>query len=291
MLIFNCVYCGKETKGYKGHKEKYCCSECCYKDRMKNNDEYKIKKCAWCGKEFRSKYKEQKYCCRQCVDKYQETLVGELSPKFKQVELTCEQCGKKFKIKQSKADKARFCSKECSNIWCSEYQNETERKAVAAERMISMLTNGKIRNTMTKPHIKVNEILDNNGISYENEYSIKYYSIDVYLNEYNLMIEVMGDFWHNNPSIKHNIGNIEKNSKRARKDKAKHTYTLNNYNIEILYLWEYDINNNPDLCSKLINMYIDNNGLLDNYNSFNYHISETGDIILNDIIIYPDFLT
>ena len=38
-------------------------------------------------------------------------------------------------------------------------------------------------------------------------------------------------------------------------------------------------------------MYIDNGGLLSDYNSFNYHISESGDIILNDVIIYPDFMT
>lgn len=291
MLIFNCAYCGKETTGNKGHREKYCCPECFYKDKTKKNDEQRTKRCLWCGKEFKSKYKKQKYCCRQCVDEYQRTLVGELSPKFKQVELICEQCGKKFKIKQSKADKTRFCSKECSNVWFAEYQRDPERKEKAAKRVVSTMANGKIPKTMTKPHIIVNKMLDENAILYTNEYSIKYYSIDIYLTESNLMIEVMGDFWHNNPTIKHNVGNVEKNIKRVRKDKAKHTYTLNNYGIEILYLWEHDINSNYELCCKLINKYVNSKGMLNDYNSFNYHIAESGDVVINDTIIHPDFMT
>ena len=34
------------------------------------------------------------------------------------------------------------------------------------------------------------------GIKFENEYNCKYYSIDNYLLEYNLMIECMGTYWH-----------------------------------------------------------------------------------------------
>ena len=42
------------------------------------------------------------------------------------------------------------------------------------------------------------------------------------------------------------------------------------YGIEILYLWEHDLMNNVDKCFRLVMEYIDNNGVLQNYHSFNY---------------------
>lgn len=102
----------------------------------------------------------------------------------------------------------------------------------------------------------------------------------------NLMIEVMGDFWHTNPLKynKENLRDIQK--KRIPRDKAKHTYIRNKYNIEILYLWENDIYNNIELCELLIKEYIKSNGNLKNYHSFNYIIND-GEIVLNDEIIIP----
>ena len=56
--------------------------------------------------------------------------------------------------------------------------------------------------------------------------------------------------------------------------------------IEILYLWENDIYNNINLCRKIIEEYINNNGVLINYHSFNYSI-KNNKIMLNDNIIIP----
>jgi hypothetical protein len=96
----------------------------------------------------------------------------------------------------------------------------------------------------------------------------------------------MGDFWHCNP-IKYNKTNMRDiQKKRIPKDKAKHTYLKNNYNIEVLYLWEDDIYNNFDVCKCLINKYINNNGVLENYHSFNYYLKDN-DLILIDNIIIP----
>ena len=54
------------------------------------------------------------------------------------------------------------------------------------------------------------------------------------------------------------------------KDKRKHTFIKNKYGIEVLYLWETDVNENLELCKELIKLYIKNNGILENYHSFNY---------------------
>ena len=55
-----------------------------------------------------------------------------------------------------------------------------------------------------------------------------------------------------------------------------------------MYLWEYDIVHNTKLCEELIKLYIDNNGVLDDYNSFNY--SYIDQLKLNTDIIYPYFI-
>ena len=62
---------------------------------------------------------------------------------------------------------------------------------------------------------------------------------------------------------------------------------LNIHDIEILYLWEEDLNIRPDLCRKLILLYIQNKGKLDNYHSMNYHMDEKCDVALNKDIIIP----
>lgn len=51
-------------------------------------------------------------------------------------------------------------------------------------------------------------------------------------------------------------------------------------------MWEKDINENIDLCWLLIQKYIENNGVLDNYHSFNYHLDQNI-LILNDILLTP----
>ena len=115
--------------------------------------------------------------------------------------------------------------------------------------------------------ILINDMLDKNDIAYKREYEIKFYSIDNYLFEHNLFIEVMGDYWHSSP-LKYNENKYKINEiqwKTLQHDKQKHTYIKNHFNKEILYLWEYDIKYNMDVCEKLMLLYISNNGVLDNY--------------------------
>ena len=140
----------------------------------------------------------------------------------------------------------------------------------------------------TKIQIKINSILDKNNINYEREFSIKYYSVDNFLKEYNLIIEVMGDYWHSSPlrygKNKYLINEIQ--YKTIRHDKQKHTYILNHLNVEILYLWEKDIEKYPQKCEALILEYIRNKGNLPDYNSFNYSFHDNK-LKLNSQIITP----
>ena len=158
-----------------------------------------------------------------------------------------------------------------------------------ANIVINLLKDGRTKKSFTKPHVLVDNIIDLIGVSHIDEYNIEYYSVDIYLPENNLMIEVMGDYWHTNPLSKYREPKNKPQKDRIPKDKAKHTYVKNKFGIEILYLWESDIMNYPDLCKELIKLYIKNNGVLEDYNSFNYYMYDDK-IELSDIIVKPLFL-
>jgi very-short-patch-repair endonuclease len=133
---------------------------------------------------------------------------------------------------------------------------------------------------LTKPQIIVNNILDELNIKFENEKPFKFYEVDNYLIDSKLIIEVQGDYFHYNPKF---LFNEKHKSKALRKDKAKNTFFINKYNINILYLWEDDLKNNKDLCKKLIINYIDNYGILENYHSFNYSLVNNNLILLDNL--------
>ena len=101
----------------------------------------------------------------------------------------------------------------------------------------------------------------------------------------------MGDYWHCNPTIYcingRKINKIQE--KDIIRDKKKNTYITNHYNIPILYIWESDINNRFDICAALICLFIRQNGILNNYNSFNWSMDNNHQLVLNESIIYPYF--
>ena len=94
----------------------------------------------------------------------------------------------------------------------------------------------------------------------------------------------MGDYWHANPIKFNKLNDLQR--KNIGRDRAKNTFIDKYYSIKILYLWEKDILERPDLCASLIKLYIDNKGVLDNYHSFNY-IFYNDKPILSDKIIQP----
>lgn len=287
----NCEYCGKlvyKTKtNYNRRQHHYCSNEC----QLKKQHEltYEDRMCEICGKPFHvSKKSTQRFCSIECQGKWQSTRTGVDNPRFTRQKVACDYCGKEYYIQKYKLEsfEHKFCSKECRQAWYSKVFSQDENwKEKSRERMLQSLES-RIIDTNTKPQLIINETLIAEDIFYTNEKAFEYYAVDNYLDKYNLIIEVMGDFWHSNP-LKYDINNLrDVQRKRIPKDKAKHTYFKNNYNIEILYLWEDDIYNNLDVCKSLIDKYINNNGILENYHSFNYHL-ENGILVLNDNIIIP----
>jgi very-short-patch-repair endonuclease len=222
-------------------------------------------------------------------------LKGEDSPLYVERIVThCDMCNKELKLTNYKYEncKNHFCSLKCRSKWRSIHESginspyygidltTEEFKKLQAKRVVERLSKSDFSYSRTKPQKIIDKLLDDLNIEYDNEYDCKYYLIDNYLKDDNLMIEVQGNFFHCNPSMK----NAKTNSRREKiitKDKCKHTYIKDKYNIEILYLWEEDIYKNIELCKELILKYISNKGVLLNYSSFNYSLINN-EIIMND---------
>lgn len=271
-----------------------------------NNQKIKIKVyCKECSKELiirPSQYKKQKYF--HCDEHIKHKPSGKNSPFYKQIEIQCTNCGNLYSVipydynKINKfGDNHNFCCQQCYWEYRTKYyvddkhpmfgtHQSKENRDKQSELVTRMISNGLMPQTMTKPHKKINGLLELHKVCFENEHLVKYHSIDIFLSEYNLMIEIMGNYWHAHP-LKYNINKLTKQQKKSiKQDKSKHTYIKKYEDIEILYLWEKDINENIDLCWLLIQKYIDNSGKLDNYHSFNYHLARSM-LILNDILVTP----
>lgn len=282
-----CEYCGKESyqtkTQYNRAKHHFCSFDCSIKWRSEQTKE--IRKCEICEKEFEvNKSDKKRFCSTKCQSKWQKTLVGEKNSRYKQINGTCSWCNKLIKIRNYKKDKENhFCNNICrqewyANIWCQ----QEEWKEKSRRKLIDTISSGKISTTQSKPQTLIDKLLTDLNIKFSKEFDVKYYAIDNYLKEHNLMIEVMGDYWHVNPNRFSQINEMQ--YKNIAKDKRKHSYINNQYNIQILYLWESDILYNIDLCKYLILQYIENKGELSNYHSFNYELLKDKLILKTDII-------
>lgn len=150
------------------------------------------------------------------------------------------------------------------------YKSTEVLKEIRINNAISNLKKVNNKKDPTKPEIYIINLLDKLNIEYKFQEFNKYYWVDFYIPENKLIIEVQGDYFHCNPLKKLNYKVLDKNAILA-KDKRKHSY-FKNKGIEILYLWESDIIKSSDKCEELIKKYINNNGRLNDYHSFNYEL-------------------
>lgn len=279
-ITIKCENCGKRFIDYESNHRRFCCMDCKNEYQSKVCDDHKIKKCIGCGKTFRPKENRTQFCGLNCYYNY----IRENS--YTKIARKCKWCRKEF---YPNHHKKQFCSKECAYKWYSGYKSSEEQKKLQSEKTIRTLCNGLMKETLTTPHVAINELLKKKQVNYINEYNIKYYAVDIYLQESGLMIEIMGDYWHSNPTTKFKEPKNTTQIKTSNRDRRKHTYVHNQYGIEILYLWENDIKNEIEKCEKLIDLYIRNKGILEDYNSFNYS-DEQGNLVLNQGIVRPLFM-
>lgn len=293
MKVEKCKNCGKEfNKRHKNHL--FCSQECKFQYHYYVEPNYKTLTCDNCGKEFQTKqtrFGKNNFCCHKCS--------VEFWSKEHSITKQCEICGKDFTVRKS-LDRQRFCSIQCQSKWQSIYRvgenSATYDHSVSKEeRTVTCRHCGKkfIPNTKyysvrraycsaeckqlntgsTNPEIAIEKILLKNNIKFEKEYSFQRYRFDFYLLDYDLIIEVMGSYWHID-SRKYAGNFLSERQKRViRKDRGKMLKTKSILGINILYIWE-DSAYDEALSTALILEYIKNKGVLENYNSFNYEVEK-----------------
>lgn len=89
------------------------------------------------------------------------------------------------------------------------------------------------------------------GIKYEEQFyaeSIKRY-YDFYLPDYQIIIEIDGDYWHSYGKVYEEMNPTQK--RNARVDKIKNEWALS-HGFPIIRIWEHDINDNPESVKKML---------------------------------------
>lgn len=271
-----------------------------------DNKMIKIKvECRVCGCEVITTpgtYRKQKTFA--CEEHMRHKPSGKDSVFYNRIQTNCSFCGKEIELTpfefnktNSFGDSNHFCSQRCywqfrSEYYCGEkgamygHEYTEQQKENLSRGVVKRLQNTNITDTTIQ--LSINQMLDDLNIGYEREYPLDYYSCDNFLSNYNLIIEVMGDYWHGNP-IRYNEDGFLMNqiqTKTILKDKQKRGYIKNNYGYPILNVWETDIKKNPDKCIALISVFVSNQGKLENLHSFNYSY-ENNVLKLNENLIVP----
>lgn len=218
-------------------------------------------KCSHCGKEIirvkRFLKYDRVYCDMKCRDEYSKkhkTKQGENNGSYNSVNVECKCCGKTFKtpkhklsLVNEKGENNLFCSRKCYSQFRSEHYvgenganfgNKMTEEQIEQnrQRALKMIADGAFPQTLTKPHIKTNHVLEKLNITYTNEKVYKYYSLDIFLDDSGLMIEVMGDYFHSNP-LKYKIDELNSTQKKGKAEIKVSTHILKNIMIQKFYIY------------------------------------------------------
>jgi G:T-mismatch repair DNA endonuclease (very short patch repair protein) len=250
----NCKNCNNE---FSQTNKRHCfCSEKCKSEYGRRNLKKTIVYCSNCNKEIIRPEniigkRKNFFCCKKCESEFREKEANDIR--------ICKHCNKEFICK--KGEKLIFCSKACQ-------------------------ISG-INKSPTRPHKVIIELLEKLLLSFEIEHPIKRFSIDIYLLDYLFSIEILGKYWHCDVRYYDYPINNKIQLKGIKRDKNKNEYLKNN-NMPVLYLWENDIDDDIEICEKLIQEFIKKNGILNNYHSMNYEIKEN-ELKLKQEILIPYF--
>lgn len=243
--IFECPICKKEmlvTK-YENNRRTYCSLDCLAKSKSLEGNTYY--NCDLCGKKsskVNSKMTEKNFCSKECSTKW-DSIYSK-----RRVFKKCLTCKKPFEVLLSRKDTAKTCSRECHNKYLSVSSSEGGH---LHEVMMKNILKGTsvLQKYDTLPERIVREELEKLNIKYEEQKEMyNKFIVDFYLPEYNIVLEVFGDYWHSNPQVYgYGEGLKEPNEnqlKQIKKDKSRKGY-LEKCGHKFVSLWEKDIYENP----------------------------------------------
>ena len=149
------------------------------------------------------------------------------------------------KKKQSESAKKRIVHGHTGHKH-SEYS-----KKIMSLKTIEGIKNGRFKHTKTKPHIKMCEILKKIGVDFEEEKIVDCWVFDLYIKNFDIFIEVDGDYFHSNPKIYPHGPKTKTQKLNFYRDSKKNQFCIDK-NMKLLRFWESDILNNEILIEKEI---------------------------------------
>jgi very-short-patch-repair endonuclease len=124
------------------------------------------------------------------------------------------------------------------------YEDNPKLKENASKRRVTWLKT-KLSKKPSGIETKFESILRLINLNFEYQYEYKHRLFDFYLEKYNTLIEVDGDFYHCNPNSKHREVIYETQKLTKQNDKYKDKLCVNN-DITLIRYWEKDINERPE---------------------------------------------
>jgi very-short-patch-repair endonuclease len=173
-------------------------------------------------------------------NKYTSNSVNEVSKK-----LSGRKISQESKQKMSVSAKKRLIHGHTGK------HHSIETKNFLRQNTLRLIKLGIFKQTKTKPFLKFKELLLKNNIKFEEEKISDCWCFDFYLPDYNILIEVDGDYFHSNP-IRWKNGPISKTQKiNHHRDIKKNEYCIKN-NFMLIRFWEHDILNNINAVEQIL---------------------------------------
>lgn len=235
----------------------FCSNQCVGKYNGLTMDRRVLKTCLMCDKEYKVKqvHKDTSVACSiECQSKWQSTyLTGENANNFRGGNRIkeCKNCRETFYAgTPSEFINRVFCGLKCKHIYW-------EENTVNSDFFIKRRAKGNIeyRKKMsenyieTKPEKMVRELLEQKGLVknidfYQEKSFFGKYFTDFFFPSTNLIIEVMGDYWHANPQIYGESKiplNTEQEARIIKDKEKKEDFIEQGYHY--IEIWESDIYN------------------------------------------------
>lgn len=233
---FLCVGCGKKCEFRSQQGRRYCSLDC-YRSGPRPARRTTVKsECSTCGKEtFKKPASPRSFCSRECHNIYQGR---------NKVAYQCIICGIEFKISPSTAKSrgAKYCSIQCRNK-CPDWK----QKSVIAGNVAQTLKKGPNR-----LEIAGISILQDIKVDFIEQHTIDgKFTVDAFLNKYNIAIQWDGEYWHGYPNRINQEGIDERQRKRVILDNSQDKY-MRSRGIKVLRFWQREVDNEKEKVCEII---------------------------------------
>lgn len=140
--------------------------------------------------------------------------------------------------------------KKLSIIQKKRYQDNPHLREEASKRRVNWLKT-KLSNEKSKLEKKFENFLLILDLKFKYQYEFHGRLFDFYIEKYNVLIEVDGDFYHCNPDSIHKE-QIYETQKLTKENDIYKDNLCNNHNIKLLRFWEKDINERPEWVMQIL---------------------------------------